>query len=285
MKTRLRPRPISSAILSAALCFGTAAYAQDASKTNQNTSKTSTGDEYPDIVEIDVFGGVSVYGAVARGLTTKLVDGGAFGGGVTWNASRHVGLELWGAWDQANVEFKSPSAPGLPTYSFGSRNYFIGGDLIFNLKPRGSRVVPYLMVGGDAIQFTPTSKAKNIARQPAVDAIFHSANLNDNLQAGLNYGGGVKFHLSDHFGIRVEGRGLWSRNPTYGLPNFPNGGIYIPSKDKINGVIGSIGLVWFVGQVPCDRFPTPPAPQPYPPINPGSYHRYRRRDHLPGQTG
>jgi outer membrane protein OmpA-like peptidoglycan-associated protein/opacity protein-like surface antigen len=255
------------------LCLGTAAYAQDASQTNQTnqkTAKTSTGDEYPDIIELTVFGGVSLYGAVVRGLDTKLVDGGLVGGAVTWNASRRVGLELWGDYDVANVEFKSPSAPGLPTYSFGSRNWFIGGDLIFNLKPRGSRVVPYLMVGADAVQFTPTSKAENIARSPAVDAVFHSANLNDNLQVGLNYGGGVKFHITDHFGVRVEGRGLWSRNPTYGLPNFPDGGIYIPAKDKINGFQGTIGLVWFAGQVPCDRFPMPPAPQPYPPINQGA---------------
>jgi len=94
MKTRLRLRPISSAILSAALCFGTVAYAQDASKTNNNKSKTSSGDEYPDIVEIDVFGGVSMYGAVVRGLDTKLVNGGVAGLGVTWNATSRVGLEL-----------------------------------------------------------------------------------------------------------------------------------------------------------------------------------------------
>jgi outer membrane protein OmpA-like peptidoglycan-associated protein len=270
MKTRLRVRPISSAILATALCFGTAAYAQDASKTNNNKAKTSSGDEYPDIIEIDVFGGVSVYGQVMRGLDTKLVDGGVVGLGVTWNATRRVGLELWGDWNQANVEFKTPSAPGLPTYSFGSRSYFLGGDLVFNLKPRGSRVVPYLEVGVDAVQFTPTKKAKFQARSAFNEATYFSGNLNDNLQVGLNYGGGVKFHLSDHFGIRLDARGLWSRNPTYGLPNFPNGGIYIPAKDKINGLQATVGLVWYLGQVPCDRWPTPAAPQPYPPVNPGT---------------
>jgi hypothetical protein len=274
MKTRLRLRPISSAILSAALCLGTAAYAQDASNTNANNSKASnakasTGDEYPDIVEIDVFGGVSVYGQVMRGLDTKLVNGGVVGLGLTWNATRRVGLELWGDWNQANVEFRTPSAPGLPTYSFGSRNYFLGGDLVFNLKPRGSRVVPYLEVGVDAVQFTPTDKAKFQARSAFNQATYFSGNLNDNLQVGLNYGGGVKFHLSDHFGLRLDARGLWSRNPTYGLPNYPDGGIYIPAKDKINGVQATIGLVWYLGQVPCDRWPTPAAPQPYPPVNAG----------------
>ncbi|MGI8959338.1 MAG: outer membrane beta-barrel protein, partial [Bryobacteraceae bacterium] len=270
MKTGLRVRPISSAILAAALCFSTAAYGQDANNTSNNKSKTTSGDEFPDIVEIEVFGGVSVYGQVMRGLDTKLVDGGVAGVGVTWNATRRVGLELWADWNQANVEFRTPSAPGLPTYSFGNRNYFLGGDLVFNLKPRGSRVQPYLEVGVDAVQFTPTNKAKDQARSAFNQAIYFSGNLNDNLQVGLNYGGGVKFHLSDHFGIRLDGRGLWSRNPTFGLPNFPDGGIYIPAKDKINGVQATVGLVWYLGQVSCDHWPMPPAPQPYPAVNPGT---------------
>jgi outer membrane protein OmpA-like peptidoglycan-associated protein len=273
MKTGFRVRPISSAILAVALCFGTAGYAQDTSNTqttsntSTNAAKASSGDEFPDIVEIEVFGGVSVYGQVMRGLTTKLVDGGVLGVGVTWNATRHVGLELWADWNQANVEFRTPSAPGLPTYSFGNRNYFLGGDLIFNLKPRGSRVVPYLEVGVDAVQFTPTDKAKNQARSAFNQAVFFSGNLNDNLQVGLNYGGGVKFHLSDHFGLRVDARGLWSRNPTFGLPNFPNGGIYIPAHDKINGLQATLGLVWYIGQSKCPPMPEPPPPPA--PLNAG----------------
>ena len=270
MKTGLRVRPIGSAILAMALCFGTAAYAQDVSNTNNNQSKASSGssgDELPDLVEIEVFGGVSVYGQVMRGLDTKLVDGGVLGVGVTWNATRRVGLELWADWNQANVEFRTPSAPGLPTYSFGSRNYFLGGDLVFNLKPRGSRVLPYLEVGVDAVQFTPTNKAKDQARSTFNQAVFFSGNLNDNLQVGLNYGGGVKFHLTDHFGLRLDARGLWSRNPTFGLPNFPNGGIYIPAKDKINGVQATLGLVWFLGQSKCPPMPEPPPPPA--PLNAG----------------
>ncbi|MGI9071961.1 MAG: outer membrane beta-barrel protein, partial [Bryobacteraceae bacterium] len=273
MKSGFRVRPISSAILAVALCVGTSGYAQDVSNTNNNKTKASSassgssGDELPDLVEIEVFGGVSVYGQVMRGLDTKLVDGGVLGVGVTWNATRRIGLELWADWNEANVEFRTPSAPGLPTYSFGNRNYFLGGDLVFNLKPRGSRVQPYLEVGVDAVQFTPTKKAKDLARSTFNEAVYFSGNLNDNLQVGLNYGGGVKFHLSDHFGLRLDARGLWSRNPTFGLPNFPDGGIYIPAKDKINGVQATLGLVWYLGQSKCPPMPEPPPPPA--PLNAG----------------
>jgi outer membrane protein OmpA-like peptidoglycan-associated protein len=269
----------SSAILSAVLCVATGAFAQGTSNTTNTKSANagSSGDEFPDIVEIEVFGGVSLFGQVNRGLGTRLVDGGVAGLGVTWNPSRWVGLELWGDFAQANVEFLTSSGAypagspltgtPLPTYSFGSRNYMLGGDVIFNLKPRGSRVVPYLEVGVDAVQFTPTRTAKDLARSTAINSLYFSGNLNDNLQVGLNYGGGVKFHLSDHFGLRFDARGTMSRNPTYGLPNYPDGGIYIPSKEKLNGFQGTVGLVFYLGQSKCPPMPEPPPPPA--PLNAG----------------
>jgi outer membrane protein OmpA-like peptidoglycan-associated protein/outer membrane protein W len=283
MKSRLSFKPIGSGILCISLCAGALAYAQDTNN-NQNTAgqtaanaakaakPTASGqDQYPDLIEIDPFGGVTTWGQVQRGLTTKLVNGGAAGLRLAYNPSAWLGIELWGAYDTANVEFRTPSGfyPGttnpLPTYSFGARNYFFGLNPIFNLKPRGSKFQPYLTVGVNGIQFTPTDDAKKIARNPGVDALFHSANLNDNLQVGLNYGGGVKWHFTDHFGLRLDARGFWSRNPTYGLPNYPNGGIYIPSHDKINGFMGSLGLVFYAGTTKCPEMPpAPPAPAPLP---------------------
>ncbi|MBV9302910.1 MAG: PKD domain-containing protein [Acidobacteriaceae bacterium] len=269
MKTRLTVRPISSAILAGALSCCTLAYAQDTSKASNKTNNSSA-DQYPDIVEIDPFGGVSTYGQVMRGLDTKLVDGGVVGLRLTWNMSRWVGLELMGSWDRANVEFRLSSGtypPGnplagapLPAYSFHNAIYDIALNPVFYLKPRGSKVQPYLTVGVGARQFTPDSDAERFARLPTTDALYHSANLNDNLQVAVNYGGGIKFHLSDHFGLRLDARGFWSRNPTFDLPNYPDGGIYIPAKDKLNGFEGTLGLVWYLGQSKCPPMPEPPPP-------------------------
>ncbi len=270
MGTRLRSRPISSALLSAALCIGTAAYAQDAgnaaSQATPAPAQKSAGgaaDEFPDLVEVTPFGGISLYGAVNQGLGLKLVNGGLAGGRVTYNASRWVGIELWADWTENNVRFLVPSATGLPNYGFGNRNIYFGLNPIFNLRPRGSRVQPYITVGVDGVQFTPTSAAKSAARSAANVAAYNSGGLNDNLQVGLNYGGGIKFHLSDHIGLQVDARGTWSRNPTYGLPNFPDGGIYIPAKDKIYGLQADLGLVFFLGTKKCPPLtPPPPAPAP-----------------------
>ncbi len=284
MKSRLKFRPIGSAALCAALCFGASAFAQDASNQSTTTTKTKTAksagasglDEYPDLIEIDPFGGVSTYGQVQRGLTTKLVDGGLFGLRLAYNPAAYFGIELWADFDQANVEFRSSSGfyPGttaaLPTYSFGARNIFFGLNPIINLKPRGSKVQPYLTVGVNGIQFEPTNTAVQIAKSANHVALYNSGNLGNNLQVGLNYGGGVKFHMSDHLGLRLDARGFWSRNPTYGLPNYPNGGIYIPAHDKINGFQGTLGLVFYAGNVKCPEMPPappPPAPLPTPTIS------------------
>ncbi|MDQ2711093.1 MAG: PKD domain-containing protein [Acidobacteriota bacterium] len=279
MKTRLGIKPISSTVLCVAMCLGTSAFAQDSQNTTSTTTtstKTAKSaangqDQYPDLVEIDPFGGISTYGQVMRGLTTKLVDGGVGGLRLTYNPAAYLGIELWADYDVANVEFRQPSGLNpttgavLPTYSFGARNYFFGLNPILNLKPRGSKFQPYVTVGVNGIQFTPTDNAKAIARSATNVALFNSGNLNDNLQVGLNYGGGVKWHFSDHFGLRIDGRGFWSRNPTYGLANYPNGGIYIPAHDKLNGFQGTLGLVWYAGTTKCPEMPpAPPAPAPLP---------------------
>ncbi len=290
MKSRPRFKPIVFSSLCVTMCFGTFAYAQDAANAAQNTAgaagtnttnaakkAVSNGqDEYPDLIEIDPFGGVSTWGQVMRGLTTKLANGGLGGLRLAFNPSAHLGLELWAEYDTANVVFRQSSgfAPGtttpLPAYGFGARNYIYGLNPIFNLKPRGTKVQPYLTVGVDGILFSPTDNAVKKATSASDVALYGTGGLKSNLQVGVNYGGGVKFHLTDHFGLRLDARGFWSRNPTYGLPNYPNGFVYIPARDKINGFQGTLGLVWYAGTTKCPEMPPappPPAPLPTPTIS------------------
>ena len=281
MITRLKVKPISSALLCASLCLGTAAFAQDAtnSSTKTNSAMKAGGgeDQYPDLVEIDPFGGISIYGQINRGLDEKLVDGGVGGLRIAINPYKYFGIELWADYAQANVELRQSAGvypagfgalTGTPTpaYSFGSRNFLFGLNPVLNLRPRGSKVIPYVTVGVNGTQFTPTSTAENLASQPVSIATYGAQSLNDNLQVGVNYGGGVKFHFSDHLGARFDVRGLWSRNPTYGLPNSPDGGgVYIPSRSKLNGLQATAGLVFYLGQSKCPPMPpAPPAPAPLP---------------------
>jgi outer membrane protein OmpA-like peptidoglycan-associated protein len=265
MKCGLRFRPMNWAIVCAALCFCPFACGQ--STTNSKNKSNSSADEYPDLVELDPFGGVSLFAQVNAGLGEKLVDGGTAGGRVAYNFSRHLGLEFGYNFMINNVRLITPIAPGLPSYTFGNQIQYPWLDLVFNLKPRGARVQPYVSAGAGGAVFNPTAKAKSQAKN--LDPIFHSGNLNDNLQVAVNYGGGVKFHISEHLGLRFDARGFLSRNPTFGLPNYNNGGIYIPGKQHLNGFQGTIGLVLYLGRPYVPPPPTPPPAAP-PPLNPGS---------------
>jgi len=242
------------------------------------------GDEYPDLVEIDPFGGISLYGQLNRGLTMKTADGGVGGLRIAVNPSRYVGLELWADYAAANIRFlgsqgafPAGTTPGylvgtaVPPYSFGSHNFVFGLNPVFNLRPRGSKVQPYVTVGVMGVQYTPSSRAEFLANSPQ-NAVYGAQALNDNLQVGLNYGAGVKWHFTDHFGMRFDVRGLLSRNPTYGLPNSPSvtTGVYIPAKQQYNGVQATLGLVFYAGTTKCPPMPAappPPAPLPTPTIS------------------
>lgn len=264
MKTGLRFRPMNSAILCAALCFCTCVNAQNTSKTNNNSDGST--DEYPDKVELDPFGGVSLFGLVNRGLGEKLVDGGTAGGRIAFNFSRHLGLEFGYNFMINNVRLETPIAPGLPTYNFGDQIHYFAVNPVFNFTARGSRVQPYITAGVGAVRFTPTAQA--IAQAKALNATFLSGALGDDWEFGVNYGGGIKFHLSEHFGLRFDARGFWSRNPTFDLPGTNDGGIYIPAKAHLNGFQGTMGLVIYLGRRYVPPPPTPPAPPA--PLNAGS---------------
>ncbi len=271
MTTRLLGRPITSALLCMTLCSATAVFAQDAN-TTKATVKTADGeDAYPDLWEIDPFGGIQVYKQVNRGLDTKMSNGGVVGGRIAYNPYKYLGLELWMDYSIANVTFAQSAGlipaglPGAgnpaPAYGFGARNWTFGFNPVWNLRPRGSKFQPYLTVGVDGIQFTPTSSAENLASQPSNIALYHAQGLNDNLQVGINFGGGVKWHFTDHLGARFDVRGLVSRNPTYGLPGgFDGGGVYIPGKAKVDGIQATLGLVIFGGETKCPPMPAAPAP-------------------------
>jgi len=130
MNIRLKGKPIIGALASVALC-ASLVVAQDTSSSNSQSSNQTTTQapaagstppgcvkiippdpndkvRLPDTIEIDPFGGVSLFGQVNRGLDTKMITGGAFGGRVGVNVSKYVGLELMYEYMVNNVRFVTP---------------------------------------------------------------------------------------------------------------------------------------------------------------------------------
>lgn len=275
MKISLKRLLRNAAFFSIVLSMGIMANAQDAPSA-QDAAKAATSKqakdvdviELPDTVEISPFAGVSLFGQVNTGLVTKHVTGGVYGIRLGVNPFRYVGIEGSYSYSTANVRFLTPVRPGDPTFSFGNRIHDFYINPVLHFTPRGSRVRPYVTVGVGGRNFSPTSSAKDDARDPA-SAGFGAQGLNSSLQVALNYGGGIKAHISDHIGFRVDARGFLSRNPTYMLPDFASGNsVYIPSKNRLNGVQVTAGLIVYLGK---KVVPAPPAPPPPPaPLSAGT---------------
>lgn len=206
------------------------------------------GDALPDKYELNAFGGGSFFNSVDKGLGTQHVSGGAFGFRVTENFWKYVGLEQGFTFSVNNLKFQSPHAVGQPTYAFGSRLYNWNLNPLFYFTERGSKIRPFLTVGASALNFNATDNAVAQGRLPQ-NARFGAQNTGDTLLPGLNYGGGVKFHLTDRFGLRIDARGLMSKNPTYKLTDSPAfGGVYIPNEGLLHGLQTTAGLTWYFGK-------------------------------------
>lgn len=263
-RTRTWSRTLAAAGL--ALAFCTVAGAQ-----NSATPKAEAGgDERPDKVELGVFGGGSFFQQVDTGLGTKHRSGGAAGVRVTENIWKYVGLEQAFTYSVNNVDFLRAVRPGDPTYNFGSRIYQFSLNPVVYWTPRGSKFRPFLTAGPSLLNFNPTDTASAEARF-ATNAMYGARNLDNSLQAGLNYGGGVKWHLTDRFGMRVDVRGLMSKNPGFKLPADSVTGVYIPKGDKLHGVQTTVGLTYYLGK----KYEAPvvvaaPAPQALGPLTPGA---------------
>ncbi|MCL4795357.1 MAG: outer membrane beta-barrel protein [Bryobacteraceae bacterium] len=223
----------------------------------------SGGDERPDMVEINLFGGGSFFRGVSDGLGTKHHTGGAFGIRVTENFWRYVGLEQGFTYSVNNLMFQRPSEAGAPNFGFGSRLFQYNLNPVFHFTPKGSNVRPYVTVGISALDWRPTDRARAISRLPE-NVRFGATTVRSNLQAGVNYGGGVKMHLTDHIGLRFDARAITSRNPTYGLPDHPGlggGGVYIPARNLFTGFQTTAGINFYIGR---QAAPAPPPPPPAP---------------------
>ncbi len=253
-------------LLLAASCLITTAPAQ-VTQQPKAAAAGDVSDVLPDLVELDPFGGVSLFGQINRGLDEKLRDGGTGGGRVTFNISPYVGIELGYNYMGNNTELVNSVSPGVPSYIFRNEIHYLALNPVLNFKRRGSRVQPYVTAGVGALEFIPSKQALNFATLPSSIATYQSGNLKRDLEVAANFGGGVKYHLSPHLGIRLDVRAMTSKNPAYGLPSFSTTGIYIAPKHTLLGLEATVGFEFFLGR---HVVPAPPVvPQPPPPLSPG----------------
>ncbi len=240
----------------ACLCGGNSVLAQ------------TTGDK----VEINIFGGMSYWGAknaqtVAGNLINiKPDEGGVFGFRITENLWNYVGIEeSVTAYGTNNINLRSVPGVYAGTVSFGARGRQASIGPIIYFTPSDSRFRPFVQVEGGFNYFYPTSTAQNQA-DSATNPLFGNnalfgpvtgpVHLGSSWKGALNmgvfvveYGTGFKLKLSDHFGIRADVRGNLIQTPTFDL-SHSNVPAYL-SIDKggaMSGLQATAGLTWYLGK-------------------------------------
>lgn len=206
-----------------------------------------------DVLELDPFGGASFFGTLTQtGFTEKLVNGGTAGGRAAYNFSRHFSLEANYNFSVNNARLAIANKPALVLSDFGNQIQSLSFNPLYNFTPRGSRFRPYVTAGIGPSWFLPTKQAR--AANPG---------LSRNTEFAFNYGGGVKYHLTPHLGLRLDARGTFEQNPSFGFTNVP--------KAHINGLQATAGLVFFFwhGHAAVAAAPLVEEKHTLQPLNPG----------------
>jgi outer membrane protein W len=234
----------------------------------QTKSAAHSDDEGAPRYEIGVFGGVQFWGVNNGGkfITNKMIAGGTDGVRFTYDFARHWGLEAtWDIYSVNNLRLLTTQPYPVQTIAFGARNTQVQGGPVYYFQPRDSKFRIFLTVGPEYIAWWATKNAKGFAQSPGY-AVYDAAYIGGKDNAGLFYGGGVKYNFTNHFGVRVDVRGIFTKNPDFNLPSYSTGpgATLIPTKQTLNGFQALLGMEYRFGAKPV----APPAPPPPPPPPP-----------------
>jgi opacity protein-like surface antigen len=234
------------------------AYTTLSTRPQSKTSSTAKAGAWaPPSVEFGLRGGFHGYyggngGAVAYILTdvnpndvlalvlgNSLHDGWELGGTVTLNPQKYLSHEF--SYDHAFTEFNlglavvgndSTSQQELSQIVFdqsGLRTSQFTYNLLFNFRPKTSRLRPYLAVGPSLslmhLADAPIKKAPGWYRLGLANIGLISAAYNFGsdppldgggiFEAGLNYGGGIRYRLTPRWMIRADYRETLTAQPDF----------------------------------------------------------------------
>jgi opacity protein-like surface antigen len=122
---------------------------------------------------------------------------------------RHSAVGLALTVNRSSQLFFNNSELSLPRVK--SNNGELVGTYIFRL-PMNERVKPYAMFGGGLVRFSPITGGFTTGGTPQTDT-----------KAAFAYGFGTDFKVSDHFGLRLQYRGLLLTDPDFKLSGEPFG--------------------------------------------------------------
>ncbi len=247
----------SLAAVAVLMAFGASAPAQ-------TKSSSDSSPRY----EIGIFGGAQIWSinSGTRPTTNSFADGGVGGVRFTQDFSRYFGLEeAWSIYAVNNLVLNTTQPYAVKSIAFGSRNASVTAGPVFYFMPRESKIRVFVTAGPSYITWWPTKDARGIAQGPLY-APYAAPYIGGKDNAALFYGGGVKFNFSNHFGMRLDARGFFTKDPNFNLPSFSSApGQVLITKALANGLQLTAGIEYRFGARPVVTPPTAPPPAPAPP--------------------
>jgi hypothetical protein len=161
-------------------------------------------------VELGVLGLVNSYRSadVISGPTRGKVGfklGFTVGGALGQNMGEHFGGELRYLFSRNDLKLTS----GGTETTFGGRSHIVNYDFLFYFTSRDSRIRPFVAAGGGLKVYEGTGEEQ--AFQPLSNLALLTK-TNETLPAG-DFGGGIKFLLTDTVLLRIEFRDYVTKVP------------------------------------------------------------------------
>ena len=202
--------------------------------------------------EINLFGGGSMFRQQKDAPQLKLDNGTTWGGRITQNYWRFVGIEeAFRVHGNNDIRLNSAAAPVTRlTFPNHTRGFSLGPVLHFT--PREARFRPFVKMGLGFNWFGPTDGAVATATNPAV--LGRSVNFKSELSPRFEYGGGFKFKANRRVGLRFDAGGTVQDTPTFGIP--PTGAanqVAFGKKGPLNGAEVTGGVTFYVGALTPDN--------------------------------
>jgi hypothetical protein len=146
-------------------------------------------------------GGLGTEGVDPTSAEYKLKSGFRLGFRATLNNWRFFGHEFGYAYNRSQLNYAGVSEQGMAIH----QGFY---NMLAYATPEGTRVRPFVAGGGHFSNFTPPGSSAQ-----------YGGGVN---KPGFNYGGGVKFRVSEMFGVRFDFRQYLTGRP-FDLPNAPSG--------------------------------------------------------------
>jgi hypothetical protein len=165
---------------------------------------------------------------------------------INFYTSRHLGGEFLYGYQYSGVNFAT-SSPNKAGFGVPLQVHTIGLDGLYYFTGTRAAWRPFVYIGGGAVVYRPSTGGQAAAKDPLqgnFDTFFETS------RGDGTVGGGVKHALTKSIGVRADAGELFSKVPTFGLPesSAQTNATVLPVGGIIRSFRASGGVIFYLGR-------------------------------------